>query len=318
LLVTLILSLVTAHYALQASDRLLTIGAGNRYQPWDRVSNKSVVVLTRDGLISMGYTGPAFVGRATMDGWIAQVLTGQDLGASRRHPDFGVRVGGAGPDGFLAVHLNAIADRLNQVVNARQVTNELTIDYVGLRWQSRKKPAWPVAGRITWDPSQGGYTMAMLKRRWGWESGRNYLFRASGRSQDVARVLLRDRLSGVDLSSKEYAAAALIEVLRAIPPQDETVSLDCLVTTIQRVSPHAHIKYERYGTAQMTVTSRAGTFTQPAAFSPWIVTPGLLAAPQAISGAGPTHHSGGFDFVVEGSGPGGELSIMSSQPRRRR
>jgi hypothetical protein len=69
LLVTLILSLVTAHYALQASDRLLTVGAGNRYQPWDRVSNKSVVVLTRDGLISMGYTGPAFVGRATSGGF---------------------------------------------------------------------------------------------------------------------------------------------------------------------------------------------------------------------------------------------------------
>jgi hypothetical protein len=200
--VTIILSLVTAHYALQASDRLLTVRAGNQYQPWDRVSNKSVVVLTRDGLISMGYTGPAFVSRATTDGWIAEVLTGQDLGASRRRPHFGVRTGGAGPDGFLAMHLKALADRLNQAVYAKQVTNELTIDYVGLRWQSRKKPAWPVAGRITWDPSRGGYAMAMLKRRWGWESGRNYLFRASGRSQDLARGLLRNRLPGLDLPAR--------------------------------------------------------------------------------------------------------------------
>jgi hypothetical protein len=67
---------------------------------------------------------------------------------------------------FSQCTLKALADRLNQAVYAKQVTNELTIDYVGLRWQSRKKPAWPVAGRITWDPSRGGYAMAMLKRRW--------------------------------------------------------------------------------------------------------------------------------------------------------
>jgi hypothetical protein len=82
-------------------------------------------------------------------------------------------------------------------------------------------------------------------------------------------VLLRNRLPGLDLSSKEHAAAALIEVLRAIPPRDETVSLDCLVTTIQRVPPHVRIKYERYGTAEMSVRSRAGTFTLLAAFTPW-------------------------------------------------
>ena len=163
--VTIILSLVTAQYALQASDRLLTVRAGNRYDPWDRVSNKSVIVLTRDGLISMGYTGPAFVSRATMDGWIAEVLTGQDLGASRRRPEFGVRVGGAGPDGFLAAHLNEVADRLDQAVNARQVTNELTIDYAGLRWQSRKKPAWPVVGPGAHGPPSPGARRSRTVRR---------------------------------------------------------------------------------------------------------------------------------------------------------
>jgi hypothetical protein len=251
-----------------------------------------------------------------MDGWIAEVLAGQDLAASRTRPEFGVRVGAAGPEGFLAVHLKEVADRLNQAVSDRQVTKGLTIDYVGFRWRSLRKPAWPTAGRITWDRSQGGYTMVMLRRRWGWESGRSFVFRASGRSQDVAQALLRKRLSDVDLPNKELAAAALIEVLRVIPPQDETVSLDCLVTTIQRIPPHVHIKYERYGAAELTVTSKTGTFTLPAAFAPWIVTPGLLAAPQAISGVSLIHCSGAFDFVVEGPDPEGELSIMASQPRR--
>src|SRR3954454_616206 len=41
-LVTIILSLLTRHYALQASDRLLALKKGNRYEPWDPASNKSV------------------------------------------------------------------------------------------------------------------------------------------------------------------------------------------------------------------------------------------------------------------------------------
>jgi hypothetical protein len=76
---TIILSLVTSYYSLQVSDRLLSEPKGqNQYKPWDPASNKSVVVLTRDGLISMGYTGPAFISRIPMDGWIAEAITGED------------------------------------------------------------------------------------------------------------------------------------------------------------------------------------------------------------------------------------------------
>jgi hypothetical protein len=281
------------------------------------VSNKSVVLLARDGLITMGCSGPAFISGATTDGWIAEVLTGTDLGASRGRPDFGVQVGGTVPDGFLYARLSSIADRLNEAVRARKIDDTLSIYYVGFRRQKLNKLAWPVVGRIAWHPPLSGYTLAMSKRRWGWQSGRSYLFGASGRSEDAARMSLRNRLLSTDLSSKEHAVSTLIDVLRAIPPTDETVSLDCLVTVVQRVSPHVHIKYEPYGIAQMTVASATRTTTLPAAFTPWIVTPGLLAAPQAIAGTGVTHQSGGFDFKVDGAGQVGDLMIMSSQQRRR-
>jgi hypothetical protein len=65
--VTIILSVVTAEYAVQVSDRLLTqevpnrAGTPIRYDPWDPTANKSVVVLGRDGLFTMGYSGPAHI-----------------------------------------------------------------------------------------------------------------------------------------------------------------------------------------------------------------------------------------------------------------
>ena len=58
---TIILSLVTGEYAVQVSDRLLTrkwTAPRVRYEPWDEAANKSVIVLGRDGLFAMGYTGP--------------------------------------------------------------------------------------------------------------------------------------------------------------------------------------------------------------------------------------------------------------------
>jgi hypothetical protein len=66
--VTIILSLVTGEYAVQVSDRLWTqkLKAGGRrpLRPVDEAANKSVIVLGRDGLFAMGYSGPAHIAAA--------------------------------------------------------------------------------------------------------------------------------------------------------------------------------------------------------------------------------------------------------------
>ena len=207
---TIILSLVTSYYSLQVSDRLLTVPKpGDRYEPWDPASNKSVIVLTRDGLISMSYTGPAFNSRTPMDGWIAEVITGEDLELRRpRARGFGMRLGGAGPTEPLAVHLATVVDRLNRAGRIGKLDRTLSIDCVGLRWQSLRKPVWPVFARITWDKDRGGYAREGLSRRRGlWESGRHFLFRASGRSEQTAHAVLRNRLPNVDLQSPEPGSA---------------------------------------------------------------------------------------------------------------
>jgi hypothetical protein len=166
-IVTLILSLITAGYALQVSDRRLTQKKGGQYDLWDSASNKSVILLGRDGVISMGYSGPAFIGRATTDGWIAEVLTGIDLGAHRERPEFTFHSGSGVPDRVLHAHLSAVEDRLNEAVAARRVERGLTLHGVGLRWSSLRKPAWPQLARINWD--SGRYAMAMSKKNWGWD-----------------------------------------------------------------------------------------------------------------------------------------------------
>ena len=313
----MILSLITAGYALQISDRRLSLKKPDQYDPWDPAANKSIVLLCHDGLISMGYTGPAFISKATTDGWIAEAITGSDLGARRERPNFGVHLGSGVPDRVLHTHLKTVEDRLNAAVAAGRLDRSLDIYGVGMRWNSVRKPVWPTMIRINWKPPQGRYVMALLKRRWGWESGRNFQFAAAGRSEAEARRAMRLRLPTTALGDKDQAIATLIDILRSLPPADNTVGKDCLVTTIQREPPHVHIKYEADDVSQFQVAARGRIVSLPAAFTPWILAPTFLAAPQAISGPGPTMTSDGFEFKIEGSASAGDLFVTSSQPRPR-
>lgn len=313
--VTIILSLVTGKYAVQVSDRLLTRKAGVRYEPWDDEANKSVIVLGRDGLFVLGHSGPAHIAGATTDGWIAEVIAGEDLGANKVHPDFAFSImSGTSTDRLLASRFPELARRLAQATQAGQLTDRLSIGFVGLRWKSLDKLAWPAYGRIGSDGSQ--YRYEMSPQRWGYEEGK-FCTGATGHSQTLAQRLLTERFSGADLSSKEDSAAAMIEILRSLPPQDPTVGRDCLVTTIQAVPPHVQVKYEQFGTTQMLVQSASGqTMTFKAAWSPWIITPDRLVAPLAMNVPELAFSSSGFDFRIEGVESTGHLSIVGSQPRR--
>jgi hypothetical protein len=60
--------------------------------------------------------------------------------------------------------------------------------------------------------------MGMSPKRWGYE--RRIFAGATGRSKKRAQKLLGERFSGADFPSKEETSAALIEILRSLPPQD--------------------------------------------------------------------------------------------------
>jgi hypothetical protein len=312
--VTIILSVVAGDYAVQVSDRLLTQKvtntAGVRYEPWDPTANKSIIVLGRDGLFAMGYSGPGHISGAPTDSWIAGVMAGEDLGDFR-----GIRISqGTSTDRVLASRFPELARRLAEATQAGQLTDPVSIGFVGIRWESLDKLAWPAYGTIGSDGHQ--YLYGMSPQRWGYEQGR-VCTGATGHSQALAQRLLTEGFSGADLSSQEDTAAALIDILRSLPDEDPTVGRDCLVTTIQAVPPHVRIKYEPFGTTQMLVQSVASgqRYTFEAAVSPWIITPHHVFEPLAMNGPAIPFSSSGFDFRIEGVESTADLTIVSGQPR---
>ncbi len=74
---TLISSHIHPVFAVQISDRLVVEKRGTVIKPFDPLSNKSVVFWARDAIVSISYTGQAFVGDMTMDEWVAATLMGR-------------------------------------------------------------------------------------------------------------------------------------------------------------------------------------------------------------------------------------------------
>ena len=91
---TLVLTFVSPRYVMQVADRLVTITKGGKR--FDPASNKSLIYLARNAIVTIGYSGLAYLDGIPTDEWIAQTLWGKDL---PRHDD-GRAVGhvfGGGP-----------------------------------------------------------------------------------------------------------------------------------------------------------------------------------------------------------------------------
>ena len=72
---TLVLTLVTTRYVMQVADRLVTTD-GKKFDP---ASNKSLIYLAKNAIVTIGYSGLAYLDGIPTDEWIAQTLWGKEL-----------------------------------------------------------------------------------------------------------------------------------------------------------------------------------------------------------------------------------------------
>jgi hypothetical protein len=79
---TLILGIYTNWHAIQVSDRLVRLATAPPL-PYDTLANKTVVYFARRGVLSISFTGIAYIGRTPTDQWVAEKLSGIDLSSAR-------------------------------------------------------------------------------------------------------------------------------------------------------------------------------------------------------------------------------------------
>jgi hypothetical protein len=301
---TLILSQVSWRLAIQVGDRLVT-KAGKSFDP---IANKNILYIGPDGIISLGYTGLAYLEGIPTDQWIVEKMTGlfyergKRTGALRmgrlpRWPTIGLAVRG------LRKELDDVFFRSGMPQNARDIFFEVA----GTGWQwSRRGRSRPVLLGLKKKKASDHFELEYEARH----IGREFLISAT--PDENAALLDEASLKGQfrKIRSADEAERVLVNAIRDVASRRDVVGKNCM--SILLPPPGLHTARVRYVGEDVSATlsdSRedvAQSMALPAAFSPWIIGATGVHAPSILSGNW-TFNVGQFEVKIEAPefpGPG--------------
>lgn len=307
---TVIYSVSVPTYAIQVGDRRVTRGG----EIQDEEANKGVVYLGPDGLISISYTGLAFVKGVPTDEWLVSTITGAtDLvvdgrtpthfGPIPRHPDVGHALE------LVREGLTSVMPSLDP--GRRRLSLEL--DAVG--WQWRRDSGCDLR-RLLWNlkaEAGHGFTVTRAIPRRG---PRKVYLSSIGDDQlsdaEFRELAATAEANDADLDATEDALASAVELVAGrsclVGPDSTAVAM-----------PYPTIGWARVrfrSPSPATAMTTTGDLVE-VGFVPWIVGGGLIAPPSAVIGQGELV-LGSFRIRFDGPRPdSGLLAAWSSQPRRR-
>lgn len=298
---TLIFSTVGPHFVLQVSDRLLTSGK----TPVDHEANKTVLLAGSDGIVSLSYTGPAYLHGKPTDNRMAEGLTdGRVL--EERAAAFSHSIGA--PD--VGRSIIRMAEHLEKYGHFVRGGGEV----VGAGWQ------WGSAGRrlrpVLWhiqpiDHRELGIRGNLLPRD---PNGRQSLLHAG--DNPFSRAELQSLTDQIATTSCDVAEEILVDAIRRASARKAAVGPNCLSVRIERTAPlEARIRF----VPQPPATAVMNPEASEVGFTPWMIGPGTSFPPSIIVGSGQSLEMGAFRVLLEApdSPAGGPLAMWSPQLRPR-
>lgn len=317
---TLILTHSSAAGVLQVSDRLLNQNG----QPFDALSNKSVLFLAKNGLIALGYTGRAYIDSTPTDRWIARKLARDD---TLQDDGFGaLQTGFELPQSWMQVR-EAILYLGHELMKAfTRPKNLLGLKFLaidiqgwqwptkGWRWELRR--ARPVRYLLHNDPVPGVFAIETTPRYWGWETG-HFAFTAtpSGWLKSEMNADSMQRLQNA--VSLEEIEEILVETVREVSKKHPgMVGPHCLSITLPRPSISQLVK-----SSYLPELSTGTPAELVPGYTPWVIAPDTVLSPTVVNGPGELEvPSGPFNFQFSGGTqlevqPDGSIIIWQSQPR---
>lgn len=289
---TLILSEITTAWALQVSDRLLTVSDRGAVSAFDRLSNKSVIFHACNGIASLSYTGLAYIQGMPTDAWIAQRLNGAEFPIDPSTDQFMFRAAirrTTWPQ--LGLALGQLAEAFSSI--AAQIT-PIQIAVSGWLWYRRKrKRPRPFIARIGQDKS-GRYRLSFSPRCHGYYFQQMPL--PTGYLTSDERGRLDGRLSSLQLAEAEQE---LTRTIRMVAARTETVGADCMSISIQHPwCAHPDIT-ARFIPNNAEVPSQPITTPSFAAYSPWVIGPHQCIAPTCMMGGSMSFQVGIYSACFE-------------------
>lgn len=303
---TLILTAVSGLWVVQVGDRLLTQDA----QPWDPLANKSILLLASNGSACISYSGLAYLFGQPTDEWLAEAIHGEPLPIDAHHVP--TRIGPY--KRLLGPAVNAVTDAIQRDfvrAPARDRRQGLSVAIGGWTWKRRTThPPRPSMLRMKHTGADGARLMVgRLDRYWPWHQ--DVRFGHIGTSCNEELKFIKDRIGGhTALLTEDDMENILAEAVIRASERTPVVGADLMSLVIRR-DQLCRVRYIR---------NPKDNATNSAAYSPWIIGPGIIVPPQVIRGGGFTQsvHAGRFIVAFDQQPPLPAVGHHSSSGQRRK
>jgi hypothetical protein len=275
---TSVLGLSSYHFTAMVSDRLVTLvdqRSGRYRDDHDPLANKTLVLLTTDAIVSIGYCGSAYVDGKPTDNWIAETSAagGGLLGADGSPSMFGGKR-------TCKLRLHQICNRLRRGLAQARGGLGVTIMMVG--WRVRRHRCTPI--HLVFGASARLAPLAGLTMRPAWPYEARFGFIGAPISGKEMQAALSEVPSNV-LIDRNGAIEFLTKLVRSKAGIEKTVGSHTMSVTIphpreRRVVCSFDPLEAHYREAAMD--GRKSRLL--VAYSPWIITPGSFHAPTEATG----------------------------------
>jgi hypothetical protein len=161
---TLILAQVGSRWVVQVSDRLVSRVGDGTARPHDSDANKVVILVCKNGIVTIAYTGLSYIHGVPTDRWIAELLRGHKPKEFQGRP--ALQEVGRGPRANLDVgrQLLDLAGALTHLAARHPHWKQAPIQLLVTGWQwNRQGLCRPVGLKLSQD-STGAYVVERTVR----------------------------------------------------------------------------------------------------------------------------------------------------------
>ncbi len=266
---TVIINTIWGGRVTQTVDRQISRNIGNQnYEKVDSESNKVCIVLTRDALVSIAYTGVAVAHENWMDCVIADCLAHRKLKFAMVQPGT--------PDLARPLHtiINELSLNLNGKLNSDKKSRlyDLQVSIVGLHFSNRPKPlAWEL--RRGKKEQNGNRYFKVTKHNVGKflrEHPSGLWGETLGNSGNTVEEGLK-ALAKIEGFTHDDVERYLKNLIMKRSDETQSVSPECVSVQLDLRKSDGHAQFTFYPMKESPL------------LSPWVLTPRMICAPSLMS-----------------------------------
>jgi hypothetical protein len=302
---------------------------------FDAAANKTAIYHARNGILTVGYSGPAYVGGVPTDQWIASILHGEAFLESEPGTPWAVSIGRAPQWLDVGQALSRLRGACDACLTGPLARRAERLEIVLAGFQCKRQRCWPISCELRFNAARAVFELFAAPRNWHLPRRRVDAYQSTewleqmtfplwltatpNRNMKDERLLdLAQHLIKSGWAPAEWARICS-EAIREASGRSGYIGRDCMSVVVMPPSRacRVEVEYMSETIARALLVGPPTPIPLAVSFSPWILGPMIVRAPSISTGTSSVS-SGPFTIEVKGPPPGAQptgVSFAGSQQR---